>query len=421
MYELRSIGEEEYEGFHRRLSSAFGEDSTEEARAYERHTFEFDRSIVAIDGGELVGTAGAFSFELTVPGPAVVSVAGVSWVGVLPTHRRRGVLRAMMDHQLDDVVARGEAIAVLTASEAGIYGRFGYGVATRAATVDIAASGAELRSPSTGRGRIRLLDAPAAGKVLPGVHDAYRRSRPGAINRSEDTWAAYLSDPKDWRAGASGRFYAVHEADDGVADGYAAYRVKPSESGEETGKTVIVSEVHTAGPDAGSRSRAAACEIEAALFEYLLAIDLQRTLRLARRPLDDPLRWRLVDSRRYCTTKVADWLWARLLDIPAALAARRYAVAGKLVVAVHDAFRPVNDGRYLLDGGPDGATVTRLDGTGPSPDVSLPVDALGAAYLGGVPFTILAAAGLVSGERDALARADAMFVSTPLPYCDEPF
>lgn len=414
MYELRPIGEDDYETFHRLLSSAFGEDSTEEARAYEQRTFEFDRSILAIDGGELVGTAGAFSFELTLPGATVIPVAGVSWVGVLPTHRRRGVLRSMMDHQLDDVAARGEPLAVLTASEAGIYGRFGYGVATRSAAADILAAGAELRRPSTAGGRIRLLDAQGAGKVLPGVHDAYRRSQPGAINRSDDMWAAYLTDPKDWRDGGSARFYAVHEAGDGVADGYAAYRVKPSESAEAPGQTVIVSEVHTAGGRAGS-------EVEAALFEYLLAIDLQRMLRLARRPVDDPLRWRLADSRRYRTTKVGDWLWARLLDIPAALAARRYAVTGKLVIEVHDAFRPVNDGRYLLDGGPDGATATRLDGAGPGPDVSLPVDALGAAYLGGVPFTTLAAAGLATGDRDALARADALFASTPPPYCDEPF
>ncbi len=410
MYELRPIVEDEFDAFHRLLSATFGEDSTEEARVYERRSFEADRSILVLDGAEPVATAGAFSFELTLPGPRVVPAAGVSWVGVLPTHRRRGILRSMMVRQLDDVAARGEPLAVLTASEAAIYGRFGYGVATRAASADVLVAGATLRRPAGAGGRIRLVDAQAAAAVLPGIHDAYRRWRPGAIARSAAVWESYLSDPKDWRDGASARFYAVHEDALGHGDGYAAYRVKPSESADAPGQTVVVSEVHTVG-----------AEVEAALFEYLLAIDLQRTLRLARRPLDDPLRWRLADSRRYRTTKISDWLWVRLVDIPAALVARRYAAGGCLVVEVRDGFRPANDGRYRLDGGPDGATAVRLDGAGPDPDLSLPVDALGAAYLGGVPFTTLAAAGLVQGAPDALARADAMFASTPLPYCDEPF
>ena len=412
MYTLRPISPDEFEPFHALTSLAFGEDVEEGALAYERALFEFERSIAAFAGDELAGTAGAYTFELTVPGRVAVPAAGVTWVGVKPTHRRRGILRTMMVHQLDDIAARGEPVAVLTASEAAIYGRFGYGVATYKATVDVPTRGTEFRpEPATG-GTIQLVDKAEAAKLLPVIDADCRWNRPGFLLRPDRWWEPYLSDPKDFRDGATARYYAVHFAADGTADGYAAYRIKDTWDDRSTtpGNTVRAPEMRATDP-----------EVEAALCRYLLDIDLIGTLCLGRRPLDDPLRFRLASENRYVTRDVTDWLWVRLVDIPAALSARRYGAEGSLRLGVHDPFRPANTGAYRLDGGPEGATCVR---SGPDPgdaDIVLGVDALGSAYLGGVSFTVLAGAGRVTATPAALERADAMFGSTPLPFCDLPF
>ena len=407
MPELRPITEGEFEALHRVISTSFGWESTEDSVAYERRNFEFDRSIAALDGGEMVGSAAAYSFELTLPGGTSVPAAGVTWVGVLPTHRRQGILRSMMEYQLTDVARRGEPLAVLTASEGGIYGRFGYGLATFVASSDLPTRGTTFRPEPEAGGRIRLVDAEAASKLLPEIDEATRLARAGAIRRSEAYWESYFTDPKDWRQGASGRFYAVHQDGGGHPDGFVAYRMRENGSGDGGGpsKTVLAHELRASGP-----------EVEAALCRYLLDIDLVSTVSLLNRPLDDPLRFRLTDVLRYRTKRIDDWLWVRLVDIPAALAARRYATEGTVVFQVRDPFRPANDGCYELEAVPDGATCRRTGEL--EADVSLDVDALGAAYLGGVRFTTLADAGRARGERPALLRADALFTSTPLPFCN---
>ncbi|MGH9242815.1 MAG: GNAT family N-acetyltransferase [Acidimicrobiales bacterium] len=408
-YELRPIAPDEFDIFMRRGTTAFGEDDTPELREHDRRFFEFDRSLAAFDGGELVATAGAFTFDLTLPGLTTIPVAGVTWVTVLPTHRRRGLLRQLMDRQLDDFAARNEPVAVLEASESTIYGRFGYGIATQAAKVEIRKESTSLAIPSRAGGRIRLLDPDDAHKVLPGVYDAHRRSLPGALTRNERWWESYFTDPEKLRDGYSVRYDAVHENDAGEADGYAAYRISWNTPAADTlGSTLRLLSLHSADP-----------EVDAALFEYLLNVDLVGQIESHVRPVDDPLRWRLVDIRRYRMSDVRDWLWVRLLDIPAALGARRYGLEGRLTLEVRDPFRPANDGVYRLDGGPGGATCTRV--AGDDADIRLPVDALGAVYLGGVSFSTLAVSGRLTGSPEVLARADAMFRSTPPPFCDRSF
>lgn len=410
MLELRPITDDEFEALLEVLYTSFGEDPWPEAPEYERRYFEVDRGLAAFADGEMVASAGAYSFELTLPGGVTAPAAGVTWVGVLPTHRRRGILRSMMDRQLADIAERGEPLAVLTASEGGIYGRFGYGVAAFDVSVDLATRAVGLRPEPDAGGRMRLLRAESARTVLPGIDDATRRQRPGLIKRSDGYWTSYFTDPSDGRDGASGRYYAVHEDDGGRADGYVAYRIRAAAPGDRglPGHTVITSEFRAEGP-----------EIEAALCRYLLDIDLVATLTLGRRPLDDPLRFRVTDVHRYRVTSVGDGLWVRLVDIAAALAARRYGADGSIVLGVRDPFRPANDGPYRLEAGREGAGCRRAPGA--DPDVSLDVDALGSAYLGGVTFTALAAAGRAAGDRRALLAADALFTSNPLPFADLPF
>jgi predicted acetyltransferase len=410
--EIRPITEDDYERFVRVATMTFGEDSSPEQIEHDRRFFEFDRSLAVFEGGDLVGTAGAFTFELTVPGPSTVPAAGVTWVTVLPTHRRRGVLRRMMERQLDDVAERGEPVAVLTASESTIYGRFGYGVGTQTNFVELRKEGLHLTSPSKVGGRVRLLDPDDAHKVLPAVHDVYRRSRPGAIDCNARWWESYFSDPEKFREGSSARYYAVHEDQTGTADGYATYRISWGKWTPETpGSTLQLGHLHATNP-----------ETEAAIFDYLLGIDLVWLIELQARPLEDQLRWRLSDFRRYRVRRTNDWLWVRLVDVAAALVRRAYTTDGTLVIEVDDAFRPANRGVYRLDGGPSGATCERLDErTTAEPDLRLPVDVLGAVYLGGTSLATLATAGLVTGAPGAVERADAMFRSPTEPFCDREF
>ena len=403
--EVRPVTDDEFEEFVGVDQAAFGGGPPDpDGLAQHRKAAELDRTRAVFEGGRMVGASGAFSLELTLPGRTTVPVAAVTWVGVLPTHRRRGHLRRMMAALLDDAAAREEPVALLLASESLIYGRFGYGLATTEHTVEIESRHGAMRPPFKAGGRVELLDAAQAAKVLPALLDAARLLQPGDLRRPDAFWDGLFRDPEKERGGASAQFYAVHESPAGEADGYAVYRVKMDwPYGTPRGK-VLAGELVGLTPAA-----------EAALLEFLLSIDLTDEVELGVRPADDPLRWMLVDPRRYRTTMANDFLWARLLDPVVALAARRYSVPGRLVLEVADAFRPEVAGRFLVDGGPDGAECrpTRDD-----PDVTLSAEELGAIYLGGVAPSTLAAAGRLAEERPgALARADAMFVAHPGPFC----
>lgn len=404
--ELRAITEDEFDEMLRVTHAAFSSVPWDVDRNEDvRKVAETDRTRCVFEGGRMVAASVAFSFELTLPGLTRVPVAAVSLVGVLPTHRRRGHLTRMMGALLDDAAARGEPLAVLLASESVIYGRYGYGAASAHVGTEIDTRAAALR-PSTpaDEGRVVLLDTDEATKVLPGVLDAARRHQPGDLSRPGPWWDGTFRDPEKRREGAGPLFYAVHENAAGEADGYAFYRVKHTWRDGLADGRAVVDEVVGLTPAA-----------EAALWRFLLSIDLVSVVRAELRPLDDPLRWMLADPRRLRVTMTSDLLWVRLVDVAAALAARRYRFPGTLVVDVADPFRPDVAGRYRLDGGPDGAQCARTDD---EPDLSLSVEDLGALYLGGVAASTLAAAGRVVERRPgALAAADAFLGSSPLPFC----
>jgi predicted acetyltransferase len=407
-YEIVEVTPEKMADLFRVVHTAFGEEVKQERVEDEELVVELDRMIAVADGSDLVASAGAYSFDITLPGGTSVPMAGVTWVGCLPSHRRRGILRQMMQYQLDDVAARGEAVAGLTASEAVIYNRFGYGVASQYVEAKLHKSRVDFPISPTSSGRVRMVWDDERAKVLPPIFEAWRTAQPGAVNRSEGRWEQLFRDREFDRDGASAFFHAVHEDESGQPDGYVTYRVKRSDG--DGGRTVIVWEVIAVDP-----------EVEAALWKFVFDIDLTERFVLDMQPVDSQLPWRLVDQRAYNCSGLWDFLWIRVMDTPAALSARRYATDDAIVVEVVDAFRPggAAAGRFLLEGGPDGATCRSEKSA--SADITTSVEALGSAYLGGVRWSTLAAAGRATGTPEVLHRADAMFASTPLPFCNTPF
>lgn len=405
---MRPVTLDEFKAYGHAAGLAFSEHVSDDDLDGWKLTFEPDRSLAVFDEGQIVGTAGAFTFDMTLPGMMTIPVAGVTAVGVLPTHRRQGILTAMMRRQLDDVRARGEALAVLLASESAIYRRYGYGIATSMATYEIERRYAALARPWELRGRVRMITYEEALRLLPPLYDQVRRRQPGALNRTQARWESMLRNP-DKPMGAEGApFFVAYVSASGDTEGVAIYRVKRQwEFGINT-SVLVVRELITLTTEAN-----------AALWQFLFGVDLIHTIQAVNRPVDEPLRWRLADPRRLRVLRFTDDLWVRLLDIPVALAARRYAQSGRVVFEVHDAFRPEVSGRYMLEGGPTGAQCRMTDAAA---DITLDVVDLGAAYLGGVRFTTLARAGrVVEQTSNALARADAMFLSEPVPWCATPF
>ncbi|HLY83768.1 MAG TPA: GNAT family N-acetyltransferase [Acidimicrobiales bacterium] len=406
--DLRAVTDDEFVRYSRVLDAAFGVVPTDQQIEVLRPLTELDRTLAVFDDGRIVATAGAVSFRMTVPGGASVDAAGVTAVSVLPTHRRRGLLRTMMDRQLDDVATRGEALAILLASESGIYRRFGYGLATRATSVSIDKSHGAFASPVEYPGRLRMIDGAEAARIVPPVHESARLRQPGDVNRSSAWWDYEVADHEWNRRGLSALFWVVCEAPGGTAEGYATWRVK-----ENWPEGIAANELRLVDLVAVDD------KAEAALWRFVLDVDLVHRVECRLRPVDEALRWRLAEPRQLRTTTVRDFLWVRVLDVAVALAARTYACDGEVVLDVADALRPSNGGRYRLAGGPTGARCRPSDDP---PDLALDVADLGAVYLSGTSFTMLAKAGRLTELRDgATARADAMFATAVPPFCRTDF
>ncbi|MFC5150976.1 GNAT family N-acetyltransferase [Streptomyces amakusaensis] len=367
-----------------------------------REITEFDRTLGVWDGAECVATAASFSFRMSVPGGALAPTAGVSMVSVAATHRRRGILSAMMRSQLDDVRERGEPLAVLLASEPAIYGRFGYGAASRQLRADIDTARVTLSVPE-GTDAIRLRKA-EPDEVLADIEAVYARQlpgRPGLIARLPEWDRLQILDTPADRSGASPLQCVLAERD-GEVVGYALYRVKPSWEESGPNGTVALQDLQAVEPQG-----------HAALMRYLFGIDLTSTVSMSSRPVDDPWQHLVSDPRR-CALRSWDGLYIRPVEVGAALAARTYRAPVDVVLEVEDAFCPWNAGRWRLSGDADGASCER---TTDRADLALSVRELGTVYLGGFPLRGLADAGRVRElSPGALAAASLAFGSDVAPW-----
>jgi predicted acetyltransferase len=377
--------------------------SEEEAERFSR-LLPFDRMLAAFDGPTIVGGAGSIPFSLTIPG-GPVPCAGVTVVGVLPSHRRKGLLRRMMETQLRDIRERGEPIAALWASEEGIYRRFGYGLATISLILDIDQQAVSIRSDLPPEGSLRFVGVAEAARAFSKVYDKVARVNVGFTGRSQEWWELRrLRDTPEFRRGA-GPLQCVLFERDGRPAGYVLYRIaQEGASPDDWKKTVKVAEI------VGIDDRAAR-----ELWRFLLEIDWVDRISMMDLAIDDPLLLH-VDRMNKLGTKLYDGLWLRVIDVPAALAARSYATEGRVTLEVtHDPTFPDNVGTWTIAGGKVRRTTRR-------PDVHLDVQALGSVMLGGFSFAQLARGELLAeGARGGLARADALFRVDRAPFCPEVF
>ncbi|KPI15810.1 Sterol carrier protein domain containing protein [Actinobacteria bacterium OK074] len=404
----RALRPEEWDGWYDNLLRAFGglEEPVEERQLW-RDLTEFDRSIGVWDGGACVATSGAFSFGVTAPGGATVAAAGITMVGVAATHRRRGVLRSMMRRLLDDSHARQEPLSVLTASEPEIYGRFGYGIATRQLAAEIDLGRVRLSAPTgTDDVRVRYADPRAALDTCEALYARLVPARPGMLARRPGWERLMVLDTERARDGGSALQCVLAERD-GETVGYATFRTKAQWSPAGHDGTVTVRDLYGVDPAA-----------RAALWRFLFGIDLMSALHVRGRPLDEDWQHQVSDLRR-CRPQLREGLYARLVDVGAALEARAYQAPVDVVLAVEDAFCPWNTGRWRLTGDSKGAVCAR---TPERADLSLSVRELGSAYLGGVSLAALAAAGRVREERQgALAEAAVAFGWPVAPWLPHGF
>ncbi|WP_380175692.1 GNAT family N-acetyltransferase [Kineococcus sp. DHX-1] len=357
----------------------------------------------------VVATLRTFDSELTVPGAGPVDVDAVSTATVLPTHRRRGLLSRMLTADLERARAAGHALAVLIAAEAPIYGRFGFGAATRATSLVVDHARVAFRPDApAATGSLEFVPA-GRTEELAAVHDAARRQRPGGLLRDAAWWEAAGRRGEGRWLGTRGHV-VLHRDDDGIPDGYAAYDVTDESVGRVPNGTVHLRDLTATTPSAYR-----------ALWEFLASIDLVRVTRAADRPVDELLPHLLLDPRAVQTGPVDDFVWLRVLDVPGALAARRYLGCGTLVLRVEDplglAGATVRLHVAAQRCGADGWVCPEVTTTDAEPDVVLPVAELGSLLLGGTSAVALQRAGRIQATP-AAAHALATLMATPeQPWC----
>ena len=403
MSEAERLTAADQDAFEAACHLAFHEVAHPDTIAMDQRVTEPERTVGVREGGEIVATGAILSRELSIPG-GTLPVAGVSAIGVVPGHTRRGHLTRIMRMLLDDARAAGEPVAALWASEGAIYGRYGFGLATRAMRYELQLDRVALRRDVVVPEAPPQVGAPAEAleRIRP-LFDRVRTGWPGMLDRPGAWWDRRIFDPEHRRDGASPLRAAVQPGPDGEAAGYTLFAPKMTWSDRGPAGSVVVKEVVAETPEA-----------HAGLWRFLLGLDLVRTLQWRLAPEHDALA-HLLESYDAVDRRAGDGLFVRLLDVDAALAARSYAIPVDLVLEVDDPFCPWNSGRHRL-------REDRCEPTDAPADLALGAEALGAAYLGGTPLTALAAAGRVRELRTgALAEAATAFRGTVEPWCPEIF
>ena len=386
--EYRPVTEDDLQAAMETESWAFGGHFDKARLPFAQEWAKIGQSMAAFDGPDPVGFTECYPLDMTVPGGIVIA-ACIGGVTVLPSHRRRGILTEMMKRQLTAAHERGLPVSPLGPSEAPIYGRFGYGIASEQAHWTIDRMRTAFRQEYAWDGSLRMVKTGRAREVFPEVYRRATTGRAGVMQPPKPWWDDMFDDKK---RGQNANFYVEYRESE--VEGYAVYRIKDG--------TVTVRQLMTCSDAA-----------YAALWRYCFDIDLIKTIKAWERPIDEPLIWMLNDARAL-ERKPRDRTWLRLINVPKALSSRTYAQEGEIVFEVRDQFCPWNEGVYHLTGGPSGAICRP---TTKSPNLVLSVDDLAVPYLGGSPFTPLARASRVEERTPgALPRADAMFATQLKPW-----
>jgi predicted acetyltransferase len=402
--EVRRIRDDELREFIETSSAGFLErPDVDKVTEEVRPLWDLDRTWAAFDDGRMCGTYRSWATELTVPGGQRLPAAAVSAVTVLPSHRRRGILRAMVEAEHDASRQRAEAIGLLFAAEYPIYGRFGYGPGVREATLTLDTRRTGFHADASGRVELAKADAETMAAIK-GVFEQWRLRQPGEIRRRDYRWEYALGLRESvWGPPWKG-FVALHRDAAGSVDGYARYHADDKWEQRQPGLTVTVDELHALS-DAAYVS----------LWRFLAEMDWAATVKAERRISSERLPWLLTNARALDLSDVGDGMWVRLFDVARALEARTYEREGSIVLEVIDREAPGGRTRVKLDAGPSGVTCVRTDS---SADLTLDIAALGAVYLGGPS---LRDAGLASGVEEhragALAEADSLLRTLDEPWC----
>ena len=403
--EIRFITTDEVPEFRRSIAFGFGGDAVEEEGADERflELFPLETIIGAFDHGRVVATFGSFDVDVTVPGGSL-PMAGTTIVTVQPTHRRRGILSEMMRMHLGQAIERSQPIAGLWASEALIYGRFGYGQACFGYDLTVPADRVAL-PPGPASMQVRTIGPEEAIEILPSIYEWVRTLTPGFLSRSRAWWAhRKLRDSERHRDGASSQRIVVAHAD-GEARGYVAYRQKEKWENELPRGTIEIVEVIALDDDT-----------RRTLWHFLTNIDLYPNVHWWNSPLDDPLHAE-VDRTRDIHTRRRDTLWLRILDVPRALEARTYEHDGRLTMKVTDNFmRAGGTFELQVERGRAECQESTAD-----VDVTLGINELSGLYLGGVSAIQRWRGRRIEGTEDAVLRLDTLFRTARAPFCPEVF
>ena len=404
--ELRYATEEGGQDFMAAVVRGFHDDYPEEHWDLDRRWMDWERNFGFAVGERWVSTTGANARTMTVPG-GTVPTAGVTVVTVSPEYRRRGLLTAMMKHQLEDVAQRKEPVALLWASEALIYGRFGYGSVRLSSRSPVDQVHPFLDSVDLGDGWVEAVEPTQYVDLVPGGPRADAARPAGSTRSARRVVGAHRLRPAEARRGASGYRYVVHRDGAGEIDGYAQFRVKGDWDSHGPAGEVRISELEAAGA------------ARAALWRYLLDLDLVRTFQMESAPVDEPLRY-LVADQRAVRAELGDGTYARIVDVPRALEARRYATDLDLVVGLTDPIIGKNEANFRIEAA--AGEHARVTEARRKPDVILNIRELGSIYLGGVSLRTLHSAGLVAERTTgSVAAATLAFEWDRLPFCNDHF
>ena len=397
--EIRQVREEDWPAIFFADGRAFGTSYTPEEIAKRLPLLDISRFRIAVDAragrrAQVVGVAGSFALDVTLPGGATVPMGGVTWVSTATTHRRQGLMRRVVGAVHDDIDERGEPLATLYASEGGIYEHIGYGIASYQRTTVLDRRLTRLRADCTVTcPGVQMLDETddVTAKLAP-LWERFRRSRVGEVSRDQTYHDALVEMRNSGTDGMSAAYYLVH------ADGYAVYRMKMDWEGGMPAHTLHLAEFVAITPDA-----------HAALWQTLMDVDLVGEIHSRALAIDDPLPYLLQNQRALRTTVLADGVWANIRDASIAFGARTYRTEDRLVVEESDGKR------WAVEGGPDGGSCKAVRSR---PDLTTSHSGFSSLIYGGVlPSALVAGRRMTARNDEALRRADLFFPTSLAPNC----